>query len=63
VNELAAVTALKVFGTPLAVAAQWALANRILIAVSYFSVAAGAAIMLGCKKIMAPCAPDAMQDR
>ena len=62
VNELAAVTALKVFGTPLAVGAQWALANRVLIAVSYFFVATCAAIMLGAQKIMAPPTRDAMQD-
>lgn len=62
VNELTAVSALKVFGTPLAVAAQWALANRVLLAVSYFLVAACAAIMLGVEKIMAPRASDATQD-
>lgn len=63
VNELTAVTALKVFGTPLAVGAQWALANRVLVAVSYFFVAACAAIMLCAQKIMAPRSRDAMQDR
>jgi len=59
VNELTAVTALKAFGTPLAVAAQWALGNRVLVAVSYFLVAACAVIMLGAEKMMAPRSPDA----
>ena len=39
VNELTSTAALSVFGTPLAIGAQWALANRILIIVSYFAVA------------------------
>jgi uncharacterized protein (TIRG00374 family) len=39
VNELASVGALKLFGTPLAVAGQWAIANRVLVAVSYILVA------------------------
>ncbi len=63
VNELTAVTALKVFGTPLAVGAQWALANRVLLAVSYFLVATCAAIMPGAGRIMAPRTRDARQDR
>jgi Lysylphosphatidylglycerol synthase TM region len=60
VNELTSVTALKIFGTPLAVGAQWALANRVLIAVSYLFVATCAAIMLGAEKIMAPRGRDEM---
>jgi uncharacterized membrane protein YbhN (UPF0104 family) len=40
VNELTCTAALSVFGTPLAIGAQWALANRVLIIVSYFVVAA-----------------------
>lgn len=63
VNELTSVTALKIFGTPLAVAAQWALANRVLVAASFFLVAAFAAIILGAKKLIAPASPDAIQDR
>jgi len=63
VNELTSVTALKVFGTPLAVGAQWAVGNRILIAISYFSVATCAAIMLCAEKIVVPGTPAAMQER
>jgi uncharacterized membrane protein YbhN (UPF0104 family) len=58
VNELTSVTALKMFGTPLAVGAQWALANRVLIAVSYFVVALCAAIVLGAKRIVMQGTPD-----
>jgi lysylphosphatidylglycerol synthase-like protein len=63
VNELAAVTALKLFGTPLAVAAQWALANRVLLAISYFFVAMCAAMMMVAERVVPPSTPDAMQDR
>ena len=63
VNELTSVTALKMFGTPLAVGAEWALVNRVLIAVSYFLVAACAAVILYAGRIMAPTTPDSMQDR
>jgi uncharacterized membrane protein YbhN (UPF0104 family) len=63
VNELTSVTALKMFGTPLAVAAEWALVNRVLIAVSYFLVAACAAVILYAGRIMAPATSDSMQDR
>jgi uncharacterized membrane protein YbhN (UPF0104 family) len=45
VNELTSSTALKFFGTPLAVAAQWSLANRFLVTASCFAVAACAALM------------------
>ena len=45
VNELTSVTALKLFGTPLVVAAQWSVANRILATISCFAVATCAAIM------------------
>jgi hypothetical protein len=58
VNELTSVSALKVFGTPLGVAAQWAVANRVLLALSYFSVATCAAIVLWAERSMAPAAPD-----
>ena len=61
VNELTAVTALKVFGTPMAIGAQWALANRVLLAASYFFVAICAAIMLAAGRIMVPPTRDAMQ--
>jgi hypothetical protein len=39
VNELTSTTALKLFGTPLAVAAQWSVANRLLVTLSCFTVA------------------------
>lgn len=53
VNELTSVAALLVFGTPLAEGAQWALANRALVVVSYFVVAICAAIVVYAGKIMA----------
>lgn len=62
VNELAMVVALKIFGTPLTVAAPWALANRVLVAVSYFVVAACAAIILSAAKFLDPRARDAIHD-
>jgi len=46
INELTSAAALSFFGTPLAVGAQWALANRVLIVVSYFVVALCAATVL-----------------
>lgn len=61
VNELTSVTALKIFGTPLAVAAQWALANRVLIAVSYFVVAGCATLLLAAQRVIAPVVTDPMQ--
>jgi len=51
VNELTSATALKFFGTPLAVAAQWSLANRFLVTASCFAVAACAAIVWGGEKM------------
>ena len=51
VNELTSATALKFFGTPLAVAAQWSLANRFLVTASCFAVAACAAIVWAVEKI------------
>ncbi len=50
VNELTSATALKFFGTPLAVAAQWSLANRFLVTASCFVVAACAAITWAAEK-------------
>jgi len=50
-NELTYATALKLFGTPLAVAAQWGLANRVLITASCFTVAACATIMRAVEKM------------
>ena len=51
VNEFTSATALKLFGTPLAVAAQWSLANRFLVTAACFTVAACAAIMWAVEKI------------
>jgi hypothetical protein len=50
VNGLTSATALKFFGTPLAVAAQWSLANRFLVTGSCFVVAACAAMIWGVEK-------------
>ena len=47
VNELSYATMLHLFGTPLHVGAQWALANRVLVASSCFVVAACALALLG----------------
>jgi uncharacterized membrane protein YbhN (UPF0104 family) len=63
VNELTSVTALRIFGTPLSVGAQWALANRVLIAASYFWVAICAAMVLWGAKIMAARSRDVTQGR
>ncbi len=52
VNELSYASALHLFGTPLAVGAQWALANRVLVAASCFAVAAFAASAVLVEKIM-----------
>lgn len=40
VNELTSATALHLFGTPLAIASQWAIANRVLVMASCFLVTA-----------------------
>jgi hypothetical protein len=53
VNELASVAALRLFGTPLTIASQWALANRLLGTGSCFAVAACASFLLGAEKIIA----------
>jgi uncharacterized membrane protein YbhN (UPF0104 family) len=52
VNELSYATALHMFGTPLNVGAQWALANRFLVASSCLVVAACAIAVLGFTKMM-----------
>ncbi len=49
-NDLAGAGALDLFGTPFATGAQWVLANRILLTVSYLLIAACAAIVLGLGK-------------
>jgi len=53
VNELTASAALKMFGTPLAVAAQWSLANRILSTASYFIIAICAGAVVGASAAIA----------
>lgn len=50
VNELASASALKIFGIPFSVGAQWALANRVLGVASCFLVAALAATLLGIRR-------------
>jgi uncharacterized membrane protein YbhN (UPF0104 family) len=52
VNELSYATALHMFGIPLNVGAQWALANRFLVASSCLVVAACAIAVLGLTKMM-----------
>ena len=54
VNELACATALAIFGTPLAIGGQWALANRVLVAASYFLVAACVVTAVYVTKIIRP---------
>jgi hypothetical protein len=63
VNELALAGALEVFGTPFTIGAQWALANRVIVAASYFFVAACAATLLGARRITAPGTPGPMRNR
>jgi uncharacterized membrane protein YbhN (UPF0104 family) len=63
VNELSYATTLHLFGTPLNVGAQWALANRILVASSCFVVAACAIATLGLTRIKpAATATEIMQE-
>jgi uncharacterized membrane protein YbhN (UPF0104 family) len=59
VNELTSAMALHLFGTPLAIASQWALANRFLVVASCFVVAACAAMTIGVQKSVAPGTRDA----
>jgi uncharacterized membrane protein YbhN (UPF0104 family) len=54
VNELASASMLKFFGTPLSLAADWALANRVLVMASCFVVAACAAATLAVRKFGVP---------
>jgi uncharacterized membrane protein YbhN (UPF0104 family) len=54
VNELSYSTTLHLFGTPLNVGAQWALANRVLVASSCLVVAACVIPLLGLARIMGP---------
>lgn len=52
-TELTSVTALHLFGAPLGMTSQWALANRILGTGSSFAVAACALLFLGVKRLAA----------
>jgi uncharacterized membrane protein YbhN (UPF0104 family) len=54
VNELSYAATLHLFGTPLNVGAQWALANRVLVASSCLVVAACAISLLGLSRIITP---------
>jgi hypothetical protein len=61
-NDLAGAGALDLFGTPFAIGAQWVLANRVLVTVSYLLVAACAAILLSAEKIARPGAGNAVRE-
>lgn len=54
INDLAGAGALQVFGIPFAIGAQWVLANRVLVSVSYLVYAICAAIALGTGRMAAP---------
>jgi uncharacterized membrane protein YbhN (UPF0104 family) len=67
VNELSYATMLHLFGTPLHVGAQWALANRFLVASSCFVVAIVAAAAMGFSNLLdggdtAPLTPELQED-
>ena len=53
-NEFAGAGALEVFGIPFAIGAQWALANRVLVAASYIFVASCAMALLLTREIFSP---------
>jgi uncharacterized protein (TIRG00374 family) len=52
-NEFTAASALSLFGIPFTIGASWTLANRVLVTISYFVVALGAAAILGVQRVMA----------
>jgi uncharacterized membrane protein YbhN (UPF0104 family) len=52
-NDLAGAGALRIFGTPFAIGAQWVLANRVLVSVSYLLVAFFAIVVLCSDKVLA----------
>lgn len=54
INELASVSLLHLFGTPLGMASDWALANRLLGTLSGFAVAACGLLLLGISAIRPP---------
>lgn len=53
INEISSVAGLRLFGTSLAVGGQWALANRILITISYLIVAFCAAVLTSVMRLTA----------
>ena len=53
-NDIAGAGALDLFGTPFAIAAQWVLANRVLVTASYLLVASCATIVLFARNILRP---------
>jgi hypothetical protein len=61
-NDLAGAGALKVFGTPFAIGAQWVLANRVLVSVSYLLVASFAVVILCAEKAVAQDIGHAIQE-
>lgn len=62
VNEVSYATSLHLFGTPLSVGAQWALANRLLVAASCCVIAICAVSALLVRKITTSSGRDAMQE-
>jgi hypothetical protein len=61
-NDLAGAGALKVFGTPFVIGAQWVLANRVLVSVSYLLVASCAIVVLCAEKVVALYIGDIIQE-
>jgi hypothetical protein len=62
-NEFTAASALSLFGTAFMIGASWTLANRILVTLSYFVVALGAAAILGVRRVMAAKWGSAIEER
>jgi uncharacterized membrane protein YbhN (UPF0104 family) len=62
VNELSYATALSLFGTPAAVGAQWAFANRFLVAAACFFVAGCGVTVLCVERLVWPSPRRAMQE-
>ena len=52
INEMTAVGALSLFGTKVAVSAEWALANRVIIAVSYATIAIFSTVIVVTAKML-----------
>jgi len=62
VNEWTSTSALRIFGTPLTLAAQWSVANRVLATASCFVVAALAAALWAVEPATTPTTRDANTD-